>query len=58
MDKMSEQKISFKGDVDERDGSGANFAYIFHCWYYNYIAIFSLCLLTHAYHVEFQFVKK
>ena len=55
----SEQKIRFEGDGDERDGNGDKyFAYIFHWWYYNPVAIFSLYLLVHAYHVEFQLVKK
>ena len=34
-----------------------SFSYPFHCWYYNPVAIFSLCLLAHAYHVEFKLVK-
>ena len=33
------------------------FAYIFHCWYYNAVTIFSLCLLARAYHVSFQLVE-
>ena len=34
------------------------FAYLFHCWCYNPVAIFYLCLFAHAYHVEFQMVNK
>ena len=57
-DKISEQKIRFKGDVYVRGGTGANFfAYLFHCWYYIPIAIFSPWILSHAYHVGFQLVK-
>ena len=53
-----EQKIRFKGDGDGRDGNDAKvFASLFHCWYYNHVAIFSLCLLNHVYHVAFQLVK-
>ena len=54
-----EQKIIFEGDGDGRGGNGAKmFAYLFHWWYYNNVAIFYLCLLSHAYHMEFQLVKK
>ena len=56
---ISEQKISLKGDGDGRDGNGAKvFASLFHYWYYYPVANFSLCLLSHAYHVAFQLVKK
>ena len=34
------------------------FVYLFHFWYSNPIAIFSLRLLAHAYHLEFQLVRK
>ena len=34
------------------------FEYLFHCWQYNHVVILSLCLLAHAYHMAFQFVKK
>ena len=55
----SENKISFKGDGDGRDGNGAKvFAYLFHCWYYNPVTIFSKWILYYAYHVVFQLVKK
>ena len=55
-EKISEQKISLKGDGD---GNGAKvFASILHFWYYNSVTIFSLRLLAYAYHVEFQLVKK
>ena len=55
---MYEQKISFKGDGNGRDGIGAKvFASLFHFWYYNPVAVLSLCLLDHAYHVAFQLVK-
>ena len=58
-EKLSEQKISFKGDGYGRCGNGAKvFSSLFHCWYYNPVAIFSLCLLSHVYHVAFQLVKK
>ena len=58
-EKDSEQKIRFEGDGYGRDGNGAKyFAYVFQCWYYNPVVILSLCLLAHAYHVEFKLVKK
>ena len=58
-EKKSEQKLKFKGGGDGRDGNGANiFASIFHFWCYNPVAILSLGLLAHAYHVEFKLVKK
>ena len=57
--KNYEHKIGFEVDDDGRDGNCAKvFAYLFQCWYYNPVAIFSLCLLAHAYNVEFQLVKK
>ena len=55
----NEQKISLKGDGNGRDGNGAKFfASLFQCWHYNPVAILSLCILAHAYHVEFQMAKK
>ena len=40
---MYEQKIIFKGDGDVRDVNGAkDFTSLFHCWYNNTVAIFSL----------------
>ena len=58
-DKFSEQRISFEGDGDGRDDNGAKvFASLFHCWCFNPVATFSLCLLARAYHVAFQLVKK
>ena len=57
-EKLSEQKIRLKGDGGIRGGNGAKvFASLFHCWYYNPVIILSLYLLSHAYHVAFQFVK-
>ena len=51
--------MRFKGDGDGKDGNGAKvFAYLFHLWYYNPVAIFSLCLLDRAYDVAFQLLKK
>ena len=51
------KKISLKGDGDGRDGNGAKvFSSPFHCWYYNPVAIFSLHLFAHVYHVAFQLV--
>ena len=56
---MYEQKTRFKGVGDGRDGnSSKGFSYLFHFWYYNLVTVFSLCLLSQVYHVEFQFVKK
>ena len=56
---FSEQKICFKGDGDGRDGNGAKFvASLFNCWCYKPVTAVSLCLLDHAYHVEFQLVKE
>ena len=58
-EKLCEHKISFKVDGDERGGNGGNFfASLFHCWYYNPVAISSLYLLAYVYHVAFQLVKK
>ena len=53
-DKNYERKIILKGDGDGRDEIYAKvFSYLFHCWYYNTVFFFSLCLLAHAHHVEF-----
>ena len=43
---------------DGRHGNGAKyFASLFHCWCYNPVVIFSLCLLAHAYHVGLSWQK-
>ena len=48
-EKLCEQQISFQGGGDGMGGNGAKvFASLFHCWYYNPVAIFSLWLLAHA----------
>ena len=55
---MYEQKISFKGYGYGRYDNGAKvFESLFHYWYYNPVAIFSLRLLDSVYHVEFQLLK-
>ena len=57
-EKLSEQKISLKGDSDGKYGIGSkSFECLFHCWYYKPVVIFSLYLLYHAYHVSFQLVE-
>ena len=54
-----EQQLCFKDDFYGRGGKNSKvFASLFHCWYNNHVAIFSLCLLDHAYYVEFKLLKK
>ena len=53
-----EHQLSYKGDGYVRDGNSAKvFVSSFQCWREKLVPIFSLCLLSHAYHVVFQLVN-
>ena len=55
---FSEKRIILKGDGNRRGGTISKvFSSLFHFWRHNPVTTLSICLLSWAYYVTFQWVK-